>query len=125
MTNPSINILRIDSSARREGSETRALNDALISRIGATANTTVIHRDLAADLPNFVTETWVGANFTDPNARSASKVAELAGSDIWFTCSKATAARMANAARPNAIPHSHARVLRINTAWMSLKKKRL
>ena len=81
MTNPSINILRIDSSARGDGSETRALNDAFISRIGATADTTVIHRDLAADLPNFVNETWVGANFTDPNARSDSQVAELAVSD--------------------------------------------
>jgi FMN-dependent NADH-azoreductase len=81
MTNPSINILRIDSSARRDDSETRALNDAFISRIGATADTTVIHRDLAADLPNFVTETWVGANFTNPNDRSATQVTELAGSD--------------------------------------------
>ena len=65
MTNPSINILRIDSSARRDDSETRALNDAFIRRIGATADTTVIHRDLAADLPSFVNEGWVGANFTD------------------------------------------------------------
>jgi len=81
MTNPSIKILRIDSSARRDDSETRALNDAFISRIGATADTTVIHRDLAADLPNFVNETWVGANFTDPNARSDTQVAELAVSD--------------------------------------------
>ncbi len=53
MTNPSINILRIDSSARKDGSETRALNDAFITRIGAIADTTVIHRDLAADLPYF------------------------------------------------------------------------
>jgi FMN-dependent NADH-azoreductase len=81
MTNPSINILRIDSSARRDDSETRALNDAFISRIGATADTTVTHRDLATDLPNFVNETWVGANFTDPNDRSDNQVAELAVSD--------------------------------------------
>ncbi len=81
MTNASINILRIDSSARGGGSETRALNDAFISRIAATADTTVIHRDLAADLPDFVNETWVGANFTDPNARSDTQVAELAASD--------------------------------------------
>jgi FMN-dependent NADH-azoreductase len=81
MTNPSINILRIDSSARRDDSETRALNDAFIRRIGATAETTVKHRDLAADPPNFVNETWVGANFTDPDARSATQVAELAASD--------------------------------------------
>ncbi len=81
MTNPSIKILRIDSSARRDGSETRALNDALISRIEASADTTVIHRDLAADAPGFVNEAWVGANFTDPDARSDTQSAELAASD--------------------------------------------
>jgi len=81
VTNRSIKILRIDSSARRNGSETRALNDALISRIEATADTTVIHRDLAADAPGFVNEAWVGANFTDPDARSDAQAAELAGSD--------------------------------------------
>ena len=81
MTNPSIKILRIDSSARRDGSETRALNDALISRIEATADTTVIHRDLAADAPGFVNEAWVGANFTDPDARSDTQSAALAASD--------------------------------------------
>ncbi len=81
MTNPSINILRIDSSARRDGSETRALNDALISRIEASADTTVIHRDLAADAPGFVNEAWVGANFTDPDARSDTQSAALAASD--------------------------------------------
>ena len=81
MTNPSINILRIDSSARGDGSETRALTDTFISRIGAIADTTVIHRDLAADLPDFVNETWVGAAFTDPNARSDTQVAALVASD--------------------------------------------
>jgi len=81
VTNPSIKILRIDSSARRDGSETRALNDALISRIEATADVTVIHRDLAADAPGFVNEAWVGANFTDPDARSDAQAAELAASD--------------------------------------------
>jgi len=81
VTNPSIKILRIDSSARRDGSETRALNDALISRIEASADTTVIHRDLAADAPGFVNEAWVGANFTDPDARSDTQSAALAASD--------------------------------------------
>lgn len=81
MTNPSIKILRIDSSARRDDSETRALTDAFINRIGATADTSVIHRDLAADQPNFVNDTWVDANFTDPSTRSDTQVAELAVSD--------------------------------------------
>ena len=81
MTKSSINILRIDSSARRDGSETRALTDAFINRIGATADTAVIHRDLAADAPDFVNETWVGAAFTDPNARSDTQAAALVASD--------------------------------------------
>ena len=81
MSNSSIKILRIDSSARGDGSETRALNDTLISRIKAITNTTVIHRDLAVDAPGFVNEAWVGANFTDPDARSDTQAAELAASD--------------------------------------------
>ncbi len=81
MTKSSINILRIDSSARRDGSETRALTDEFISRIGATADTTVIHRDLAVDAPDFVNETWVGAAFIDPNARSDRQAAALVASD--------------------------------------------
>ena len=81
MSNPNIQILRIDSSARRDGSETRALSDALIGRIEATANTTVTRRDLAVDAPSLVNEAWVGANFTDPAARSDAQVAELDASD--------------------------------------------
>ena len=81
MSNPSIKILRIDSSARRDASETRALSDALIGHIEATANTTVTLRDLAVDAPSLVNEAWVGANFTDSEARSDTQVAELAASD--------------------------------------------
>jgi len=81
VTKLSINILRIDSSARRDGSETRALTDEFISRIGATVDTAVIHRDLAADAPSFVSETWVGAAFTDSNARSDRQAVALVASD--------------------------------------------
>ncbi len=81
MSDPTIKILRIDSSARRDTSETRALSDALIGRIETTANTAVTHRDLAVDAPSLVNEAWVGANFTDSEARSDTQVAELAASD--------------------------------------------
>ncbi len=81
MSNPSIKILRIDSSARRDASETRALSDALIDHIEVTTDTTVTHRDLAVDAPSFVNEAWVGANFTDPDARSGVQATELAESD--------------------------------------------
>ncbi len=81
MSNRNIQILRIDSSARRDGSETRALSDALIGRIEATANTTMTRRDLAVDAPSLVNEAWVGANFTDRAARSDAQGAALAASD--------------------------------------------
>ncbi len=79
--NANIKILRIDSSARGDGSEARALSDGLIGHIEATAKTTVTHRDLAVDTPNFLNEAWVGANFTDPDGRSAAQAADLAVSD--------------------------------------------
>ncbi len=41
----------------------------------------MVHRDLAADAPGFVSETWVGAAFTDASVRSETQVAELAASD--------------------------------------------
>ncbi|MEH6790389.1 FMN-dependent NADH-azoreductase [Parasphingorhabdus sp.] len=76
MTN-SQNILRVDASARRAGSSSRALGDALIAKLGAEA---VVSRDLAEPLPH-VTEDWVHANFTDEADRSDEQRAELALSD--------------------------------------------
>ncbi|WP_339688978.1 NAD(P)H-dependent oxidoreductase [uncultured Parasphingorhabdus sp.] len=71
------NILRIDASARKAASSSRALTDALIERL-APAN--IVARDLAVALP-FVTENWVAANFTDEAERSDAQKAELALSD--------------------------------------------
>ena len=71
------NILRVDASARRSGSSSRALTDALIARLGSTA---VVSRDLSDALP-FVTENWVHANFTDEAERTDEQKAELELSD--------------------------------------------
>jgi FMN-dependent NADH-azoreductase len=71
------NILRIDASARKAGSSSRALTDALIERL-SPAN--IVSRDLSEALP-FVTENWVHANFTDEAERTAEQKAELALSD--------------------------------------------
>ncbi|MFK7841097.1 MAG: FMN-dependent NADH-azoreductase [Sphingorhabdus sp.] len=71
------NILRIDASARTAGSSSRALTDALIEKL---APNNVVSRDLIEPLP-FVTEEWVGANFTDESERTAEQKAELALSD--------------------------------------------
>ena len=71
------NILRVDASARRSGSSSRALTDALIARLGSTA---VVSRDLSDALP-FVTENWVHANYTDEAERTDEQKAELELSD--------------------------------------------
>lgn len=71
------NILRIDASARKEGSSSRALTDALIDKLDAD---NIVTRDLAGGLP-FVTEQWVGANFTEEDERSDDQKAELSLSD--------------------------------------------
>lgn len=70
-------ILRIDASARTDGSVTRTLNDKVIEDLG---DVTVHHRDLTDPLPQ-ITETWVGANFTAPDERSDAQKNELALSD--------------------------------------------
>ena len=71
-------VLRIDASARKNASSSRALTDALIKKI---ASENLVVRDLAAGLP-FVTEAWVGANFTDEADRSEDQKAALSLSDI-------------------------------------------
>ncbi len=70
-------VLRIDASARKNGSSTRAMTDALVDQI---APETLTVRDVADGLP-FVTEDWVGANFTDEADRSEDQKATLNLSD--------------------------------------------
>ncbi|MEP2101540.1 MAG: NAD(P)H-dependent oxidoreductase [Parasphingorhabdus sp.] len=70
-------VLRIDASARKNGSSTRAMTDALIGQL-APENLTV--RDVATGLP-FVTEDWVGANFTSDGDRSDEQKSVLGLSD--------------------------------------------
>lgn len=75
-------ILRIDASARNEGSTTRPLADQLVGRlIEQGYGATVTRRDLYATPPALLTESWIGANFTDETERSDEQKALLAGSD--------------------------------------------
>lgn len=69
-------ILHIDSSARREGSVTRALTAEVAERLGGR----VIRRDLATPLPQ-IDEAWVTANFTPADARNPAQRQTLALSD--------------------------------------------
>ncbi len=76
-----LRILRVDASARVEGSMTRQLADRLVDGLAASQdNVSVIQRDVAQGLP-YVDAAWVDANLTDPDARSAAQRQALAGSD--------------------------------------------
>lgn len=75
-----INILRIDASARKADSVTRSLNDQIVEKYGAAGSSYVTRRDLADPLP-LISEEWVGANFTPAESRSEAQRATLALSD--------------------------------------------
>ncbi|WOE75934.1 FMN-dependent NADH-azoreductase [Alterisphingorhabdus coralli] len=70
-------ILHIDSSALTDGSSSRKMTRAIVDQL---AHHEVIYRDVAKGLP-FVTEDWVGANFTDDADRSEAQKEVLALSD--------------------------------------------
>lgn len=78
-------ILRIDTSARGEGSVSRDLTDRIIARFPGAAVTT---RDLAPGLP-LIDRTWVEANATPEADRSPDQRATLALSDALITEVKA------------------------------------
>jgi FMN-dependent NADH-azoreductase len=71
-------ILRIDSSARIQGSVTRDLTTRITN--GYTG-AQVIHRDLAATPVPQITESWVTANFTPPDDRTDAQIDTLARSE--------------------------------------------
>lgn len=80
------NILRIDGSARREGSVSRDLLDRITARFGT--DTSVVTRDLANALP-LINEEWVGANFTPADARTDAQNTALELSDSLISEIKA------------------------------------
>lgn len=70
-------LLRIDSSAKSQGSVTHDLLDAVEARIG----TADIRRDLGGKAVPQIDGTWVAANFTPEAERSEDQRAALALSD--------------------------------------------
>ncbi|MEJ8474655.1 FMN-dependent NADH-azoreductase [Roseibium algae] len=85
MTTSGKTILKVDASARRDGSMTRDLSAELVERlVDAAAGSNVISRDVASGLP-FVDEAWIGANMTDPSERSAEQNAVLELSDTLIS----------------------------------------
>ena len=73
-------ILRIDTSARAEGSVSRQLSDRIVERLSTDGPVTVTTRDLSGGLP-LIDGTWVGANFTPEADRDDAQRAALALSD--------------------------------------------
>lgn len=77
----SMRVLRVDASARIEGSISRQLADRMVDGMQARIpEITVTRRDVAQGLP-FVDDAWVNANLADPDARDASQREALTGSD--------------------------------------------
>lgn len=79
MSHP-LNILRIDSSARRDGSVSRDLADLYIDLVAETRPVRVQTRDVSDGLP-VINQDWIAATFTPEPDRTADHRAALAGSD--------------------------------------------
>lgn len=75
-----LNILRIDSSARRDGSVSRDLADLYIDSVAETRPVRVQTRDVSRGLP-VINQDWIAATFTPEPDRTADHRAALAGSD--------------------------------------------
>ena len=72
-----MSILRIDSSARTDGSQTRAMLDRIEAKLGGA----VTRRDVGGEALPQISGTWVGANFTGADERSEDQKEALALSD--------------------------------------------
>lgn len=74
-------ILRIDASARIDGSVSRELNDRIIERFSAEGLVDVANRDLATSRLPFLDAAWIGANFTPAAQRTEEQAQVLSLSD--------------------------------------------
>lgn len=76
-----LKVLRIDSSGRVQNSVTRQLADIFIAQLQDQGQALqVTTRDVAQGIP-FIDETWINANFTDPEQRNEQQRAALDYSD--------------------------------------------
>lgn len=73
-------ILKINSSARLEGSHSRRLVDEAVSRLDPSGTAQIIERDLAGGV-EFVDASWVEASFTPIDQRTGDQRERLSGSD--------------------------------------------
>ncbi len=85
-----LNVLRVDSSVRSEGSMSRWVADELIEQLQESEGAVEVRvRDLAVETPSFVDAAWVDANFTPPEQRNEAPRAALAESDALVSELKA------------------------------------
>lgn len=76
-----MNILKIDSSGRYEGSHSRTLTANIVSSLARrNPDATVVERDVAHGV-GFVDQAWIGAAFTPADDRSDAQAARLTNSD--------------------------------------------
>ena len=81
-SNKPLRVLRVDSSARRQGSISRRLADALIERLERQERVIDLGvRDLAVQPPGLVDAAWLDASSTPDEARSPAQHAALAESE--------------------------------------------
>ncbi|MEM1365328.1 MAG: NAD(P)H-dependent oxidoreductase [Pseudomonadota bacterium] len=83
-----LNILRVDSSMRREGSITRDLASKVIDKLSQDTNTSVVVRDLL-DGVEHVDEAWLAANWTPADERTPEQSSKLTDSDTMINEIKA------------------------------------
>lgn len=80
-TDEPVRILRLDASARINGSQSRHLVDELMAILTDGGSTTIARRDLSKPVP-LVDEAWIEANFTPEDQRTEAQKAKLAISDM-------------------------------------------
>lgn len=76
-----MNLLRIDSSVRREHSKTRMLTDYFLQQLKSHTTYALQSRDVGMNPPEFPTDEFIKANYTPETNRTSAMKAVLASSD--------------------------------------------
>lgn len=74
-------LLRVDASMRKTGSQSRELAEQLTAKLKTKESFNIVSRDLTDAIPQ-INEDWINANFTDPSDRTEQQKASLAFSDL-------------------------------------------
>jgi FMN-dependent NADH-azoreductase len=80
--NHTMKILQINSSARSTGSESTRLADAIVARLAAANDVTLVKRDLAVTPHPIIDEMTLQALFTPADQRTEQQAARVAQDDV-------------------------------------------